>query len=228
MLRLDGDGGSCRRRPRRRCRDWQGHGVRQDRGRLAAEPGRDPFQHGLRRFSLLLVIVAGVLTTTIFGVNLVLQRPFLESLLFPLAIAVESLHNCCRRSCRPRWQPDRACSPAGRSRSNGSYALRTSGTSMCCSQTRPALSSGPGGLHTRGGGERRQRSDHPACLLASEAPVPGYPRARAAWTRRVPGHGGCSPGAERLPAGAVPAVRPSPTARVCCCPGRHRKPDLDH
>jgi Mg2+-importing ATPase len=46
------------------------------------------FQTGLRRFSVLLVEVAGVLTGSIFVINLVLERPFLESLLFSLAIAV--------------------------------------------------------------------------------------------------------------------------------------------
>ena len=46
------------------------------------------FQAGLRHFSALLVQVAGVLTTSIFVFNLILQRPLLESLLFSLAIAV--------------------------------------------------------------------------------------------------------------------------------------------
>ncbi len=46
------------------------------------------FQTGLRHFSVLLVQVAGVLTTSIFVINLILQRPLLESLLFSLAIAV--------------------------------------------------------------------------------------------------------------------------------------------
>jgi Mg2+-importing ATPase len=46
------------------------------------------FQVGLRRFSLLLVYVAGALTSLIFIANLVLQRPFLDALLFSLAIAV--------------------------------------------------------------------------------------------------------------------------------------------
>ena len=46
------------------------------------------FQAGLRHFSVLLVQVAGVLTTSIFVINLILQRPLIESLLFSLAIAV--------------------------------------------------------------------------------------------------------------------------------------------
>ena len=46
------------------------------------------FQKGLREFSVLLVRVAGALTTSILVINLLLQRPFLESVLFSLAIAV--------------------------------------------------------------------------------------------------------------------------------------------
>ena len=46
------------------------------------------FQVGLRRFSMLLVYVAGVLTVSIFAINLVLERPVLDALLFSLAIAV--------------------------------------------------------------------------------------------------------------------------------------------
>ncbi|WP_439944118.1 magnesium-translocating P-type ATPase [Streptomyces sp. BBFR115] len=46
------------------------------------------FQVGLRRFSLLLVYVAGALTTSIFAVNVVLHRPLIDALLFSLAIAV--------------------------------------------------------------------------------------------------------------------------------------------
>jgi Mg2+-importing ATPase len=46
------------------------------------------FQVGLRRFSMLLVQVAGVLTSSIFVLNLLLHRPLLDALLFSLAIAV--------------------------------------------------------------------------------------------------------------------------------------------
>jgi Mg2+-importing ATPase len=46
------------------------------------------FQVGLRKFSMLLVYVAGVLTTLIFGINVVLHKPILDALLFSLAIAV--------------------------------------------------------------------------------------------------------------------------------------------
>ena len=46
------------------------------------------FQKGLTSFSMLLVQVAGVLTVAIFVINLVLQRPLIDALLFALAIAV--------------------------------------------------------------------------------------------------------------------------------------------
>ena len=46
------------------------------------------FQVGLRRFSLLLVYVAGALTASIFVINVVLAKPILDALLFSLAIAV--------------------------------------------------------------------------------------------------------------------------------------------
>ncbi|MGA4989664.1 magnesium-translocating P-type ATPase [Nonomuraea bangladeshensis] len=61
-------------------------------GRIALRLGeRHPeteFQIGLRRFSMLLVRVAAALTAAIFAVNLVLDRPVLDALLFSLAIAV--------------------------------------------------------------------------------------------------------------------------------------------
>lgn len=46
------------------------------------------FQAGLRRFSMLLVYVAAVLTTSIFVINVALHKPTLDALLFSLAIAV--------------------------------------------------------------------------------------------------------------------------------------------
>jgi magnesium-transporting ATPase (P-type) len=46
------------------------------------------FQVGLRRFSMLLVYVAGALTTSIFVINVVLHKPIIDALLFSLAIAV--------------------------------------------------------------------------------------------------------------------------------------------
>jgi Mg2+-importing ATPase len=46
------------------------------------------FQVGLRKFSLLLVYVAGALTVSIFVINVVLHKPLLDALLFSLAIAV--------------------------------------------------------------------------------------------------------------------------------------------
>ncbi len=46
------------------------------------------FQVGLRRFSMLLVYVAGALTTSIFVINIALNKPIMDALLFSLAIAV--------------------------------------------------------------------------------------------------------------------------------------------
>ena len=46
------------------------------------------FQVGLRRFSMLLVYVAGVLTSSIFVINVALHKPVFDALLFSLAIAV--------------------------------------------------------------------------------------------------------------------------------------------
>jgi Mg2+-importing ATPase len=67
-------------------------GASAEFGRIAAGLGeRQPetdFQVGLRRFSVLLLQVAVALTSLIFVTNLVLHRPFIESLLFSLAIAV--------------------------------------------------------------------------------------------------------------------------------------------
>ena len=67
-------------------------GRRTEFGTIAAGLGEHQevteFQTGLRHFSVLLVQVAMVLTTSIFVINLILQRPLLESLLFSLAIAV--------------------------------------------------------------------------------------------------------------------------------------------
>ncbi|HEU5421295.1 MAG TPA: HAD-IC family P-type ATPase, partial [Streptosporangiaceae bacterium] len=61
-------------------------------GRIALGLGeRQPeteFQVGLRKFSMLLVQVAGVLTAAIFVINVVLHRPVIDALLFSLAIAV--------------------------------------------------------------------------------------------------------------------------------------------
>nr|MBS1901109.1 magnesium-translocating P-type ATPase [Actinomycetota bacterium] len=55
---------------------------------LAAQEPQTEFQRGLGRFSSFLLIVALVLTTSIFAVAVALGRPLIESLLFSLAIAV--------------------------------------------------------------------------------------------------------------------------------------------
>jgi P-type Mg2+ transporter len=61
-------------------------------GRIAAGLGEThtetAFQVGLRDFSKLLVTVAGVLTVSIFVVNVVFSRSVLQALLFSLAIAI--------------------------------------------------------------------------------------------------------------------------------------------
>ena len=61
-------------------------------GRIAVGLGeRHPqteFQRGLTRFSGLLAKVAGVLSVTIFVVNILLGRPVIEAVLFSLAVAV--------------------------------------------------------------------------------------------------------------------------------------------
>ncbi len=67
-------------------------GPRTEFGHIAAglterEPETE-FQVGLRRFSVLLIQVAAVLTASIFVINVVLHRPVLDALLFSLAIAV--------------------------------------------------------------------------------------------------------------------------------------------
>jgi Mg2+-importing ATPase len=46
------------------------------------------FQRGLRSFSTMLVAVAGTLTAAILVINLVLHRPFIDAVLFSLAIAI--------------------------------------------------------------------------------------------------------------------------------------------
>jgi Mg2+-importing ATPase len=61
-------------------------------GKIAAGLGAHPvdteFQVGLRKFSMLLVYVAGALTTSIFVANVALHKPVIDALLFSLAIAV--------------------------------------------------------------------------------------------------------------------------------------------
>ena len=67
-------------------------GGRAEFGRIALGLGeRQPetdFQIGLRKFSLLLLQVAAALTVGILITNLILHRPFIDSVLFSLAIAV--------------------------------------------------------------------------------------------------------------------------------------------
>ena len=55
---------------------------------LTERPAETTFQTGLRSFSTLLVRVAAVLTVSIFVINVALSRPFIDALLFSLAIAI--------------------------------------------------------------------------------------------------------------------------------------------
>ena len=55
---------------------------------LGERPAETAFQVGLRSFSALLVKVAGVLTLGIFAINVALDRPLIDALLFSLAIAI--------------------------------------------------------------------------------------------------------------------------------------------
>ena len=55
---------------------------------LATRPPDTGFQLGLTQFSLLLVRVAGVLTSAVLVVNIALGKPLLDAVLFSLAIAV--------------------------------------------------------------------------------------------------------------------------------------------
>ena len=88
-LRADGHRRVDRHRRRRRGRHRRG---RPSSGGSPLGLGeRQPeteFQVGLRRFSVLLLQVALVLTSLILVTNVLLHRPLIESLLFSLAIAV--------------------------------------------------------------------------------------------------------------------------------------------
>ncbi len=55
---------------------------------LGEQQPQTEFQLGLSRFSLLLARVGGALSLVIFVVNIILGRPFIDSVLFPLAVAV--------------------------------------------------------------------------------------------------------------------------------------------
>jgi Mg2+-importing ATPase len=67
-------------------------GLRTEFGKIAAGLSAHQidteFQVGLRKFSMLLVYVAGALTTSIFAINVLLHKPIMDALLFSLAIAV--------------------------------------------------------------------------------------------------------------------------------------------
>jgi Mg2+-importing ATPase len=56
--------------------------------RLNADPPITAFQRGLRDFSTLLIRITAILTISIFALNAFFRHPWLESLLFSLAVAV--------------------------------------------------------------------------------------------------------------------------------------------
>ncbi|OIQ85850.1 magnesium-transporting ATPase, P-type 1 [mine drainage metagenome] len=56
--------------------------------KLGTEHGETAFQIGLRKFSSLLVLMAGGLTSFVFLANVLLHRPLIDAVLFSLAIAV--------------------------------------------------------------------------------------------------------------------------------------------
>jgi P-type Mg2+ transporter len=56
--------------------------------RLKLRPLETEFERGIRRFGYFLMLVTLVMVMAIFAVNLYLERPFLDSLLFSLALAV--------------------------------------------------------------------------------------------------------------------------------------------
>jgi Mg2+-importing ATPase len=55
---------------------------------LGAPPAYTAFQAGLKDFSKFLVWIAGMLTVSIFVINVALSRPIIDALLFSLAIAI--------------------------------------------------------------------------------------------------------------------------------------------
>ncbi|HEX9377563.1 MAG TPA: magnesium-translocating P-type ATPase [Actinomycetota bacterium] len=67
-------------------------GPRTELGRLSRRLEEPPpisgFEHGIRRFGVLLARVTAVLALAILAVNVALQRPFADSLLFSVALAV--------------------------------------------------------------------------------------------------------------------------------------------
>jgi Mg2+-importing ATPase len=111
-------------------------------GRIAVGLGEQQpeteFQAGLRKFSMLLVQVAGVLTGAIFIINVALHKPVIDALLSRWRSRPGSPRSCSRRSSRPAWPPGPGSWPSARSWSSGWSASMIWATSTCCSPTRPA------------------------------------------------------------------------------------------
>ncbi len=57
-------------------------------GRLQTKPPETEFEHGVRHFGYLLLEITLVMMTLIFGINVFLKRPILDSFLFSLSLAV--------------------------------------------------------------------------------------------------------------------------------------------
>jgi len=65
--------------------------------RLRLRPQETEFERGVRRFGYFLMEITLVLVIAIFGINVFLSRPVLDSLLFTLALAVGLTPNCYRQ-----------------------------------------------------------------------------------------------------------------------------------
>ena len=63
--------------------------------------------------------VAAVLTTSIFVINVALDRPLIDALLFSLAIAIGITPQLLPAIVSSAWPAARACSPAATSWSSG-------------------------------------------------------------------------------------------------------------
>src|SRR5512137_959780 len=56
--------------------------------RLKLRPPETEFEHGIRRFGVLLIQVTLVLVIAIFAINVYFARPVIDSFLFAIALAV--------------------------------------------------------------------------------------------------------------------------------------------
>lgn len=70
------------------CRSGRKTALGSLAGALVTKPPPTAYEAGLRRFSLLIMRITAVLVVVVLGESLVLHRPWLESLIFALALAV--------------------------------------------------------------------------------------------------------------------------------------------